>query len=138
MLPDAPGLEDLPECLRAGPCIEVWAPGPGRSDARADWNAPWWVARRAYKDAVQLWRDRQGFTESTPWSRMPSVLTGSSRPWSFVSLSQTKPDYLAQELRSRGLPPDWQPRPAPPEWRVGPRKRLTNRRGVASWHDERT
>jgi hypothetical protein len=108
----APTADDVPECLRAGPCIEVWAhgrTGPG-------FEAPWWAARRAYLNARDLWREAHGI-DDRDYARLPDVLKRSSRPWSFAYLSQ-EPERLAQILRYYDLPPDWQPTPAPPEWRT--------------------
>lgn len=120
-------VDEVPDCLRAGACIEVWAP-----DATgAGFDAPWWVARRAYRAALDLWRQVHGVTFSDH-ARMPRVLTFGGRPWSYVELARNA-DRLAQHLRVHDLPPDWRPRPAPPEWRVDPRKRSTVSHGASSW-----
>jgi hypothetical protein len=111
---------EVPECLRAGACIEVWASDRVGS---GDFDKPWWRARRAYLNARDLWREVHGI-DDRDHARMPAVLRGSSRPWSFAYLSQDL-DRLAQTLRSHDLPPDWRPTPAPPEWRTpDPRRSL--------------
>jgi hypothetical protein len=105
--------DELPECLRAGACIEVWASDRVGS---GDFDKPWWRARRAYLAAVDLWRELHGigFYE---YDRMPEALKRSRMPWSFATLAE-QPERLAQRLRSYDLPPDWRPTPAPPEWRT--------------------
>ncbi len=105
-------VDDVPECLRAGPCIEVWAPDVGRTA----WPGPGVAAHAAYRRAIDRWREVHGIG---PWehARMPAALRRSSTPWSYVYLAR-EPERLAQTLRSHDLPPDWRPIPAPPEWRT--------------------
>lgn len=132
VLAAAPTVGDVPDCLRAGPCVEVWAAGVTGSG----FDAPWWVARRAYIAAVELWRQAHGIGWAEH-ARMPRVLKFGARPWSYAELA-AQPERLVQHLRSHDLPPDWRPRPAPSEWRVDPRKRSTISHGGSSWRDERT
>jgi hypothetical protein len=110
-------VDEIPECLRAGACVEVWAPDVGRGD----WPSPEVVAHGAYQRACDRWREAHGIG---PWehARMPAELRRSGSPWSFVHLSQ-EPARLVQILRFHCLPPDWQPTPAPPEWRITTRRR---------------
>jgi hypothetical protein len=102
--------DGVPECLRAGVCIEVWAPdvAPGA------WPGPDVVAHGAYRRAIDHWREMHGIG---PWEhgRMPPRLRRPGSPWSFDYLAQ-EPERLAEHLRSHDLPPDWRPTPAPPEW----------------------
>lgn len=103
---DAAGAAPVPDCLRAGACVEVWDPtGLNTTRARVRWNA----ARR-------VWLERHALG-AADYARWPSVLQdgGSRAPWSFSELAQT-PGRLAQRLAVCGLPADWQPAPAPADW----------------------
>lgn len=96
----------LPECLRAGRCIEVWS--PERLDP--------WMAFRAYSLAENRWLELHGLT----WrdgAAIPARLHRGSGPWSFAFLERTNPEHLAERLLGFGLPVHWRPEPAPAEWR---------------------
>lgn len=122
--PAPPRVRDgVPDCLRAGVCIEVWASDGGAPCP--EWSDPathaWYVARRRYKDAVELYRQRHGIGDNE-FGRLPFPLKCGAIPWSFGFLAATDPDRLAQQLDFRGLPQDWQPTPAPAEWLEAPKR----------------
>jgi hypothetical protein len=108
--PVAVDAEGVPDCLLAGSCLEVWTPG-----WKGDRDKRWYAARRLYKDAVDLYKQRHGIG---CWEhrRLPGSLKKGFMPWSFRYLAENDPDRLAGRLEFCGLPPDWQPTPAPPEW----------------------
>jgi hypothetical protein len=101
-------------CLRAGACIEVWAP-----------DGPPIAAMGALHGAHARWRHLTGQRGGV----------GGSTPWSFHYLAATNPDHLTARLAALGLPPDWTPSPAPAEWKV---TSAEFRRDYAqSWHPKR-
>jgi len=95
---------DVPECLRAGRCLEVWS--PEELDVLAAW--------RAWGRAKTRWLELNGLAPRDHASH-PSCLRPSG-PWSFAFCERTNPEYLADRLARDGLPADWRPTPAPPEW----------------------
>ncbi len=95
---------DVPACLRAGRCLEVWS--PVEHDVLAAW--------RAWGRARTRWLELSGLAPHDHASH-PSCLRPSG-PWSFAFCERENPRYLADTLALVGLPPDWRPAPAPPEW----------------------
>ncbi len=95
--------QDVPDCLRAGRCVEVWDLA-GHSPITA------W---RRHARARQRWLDLR---EVGLWehARMPAVLRCGG-PWSYRELARG-PALLADQLHRMGLPPDWTPTPAPAAW----------------------
>ena len=107
--PSGPG--GVPVELLAGPCVEVWGPGPGERPPKYH-TSPAWRAHRAwwrFKDARRDWLDAHGFdpTDQESW---PGPLRGGTMPpYSLDYLRERDPEYAVDLLAWRGLPADWQP-----------------------------
>lgn len=102
-VPAAVLAEDVPDCLRAGRCVEVWDPAGGNAITT-------WVR---YGRARHRWLDQHGIGPGE-YHRMPAGLYAAA-PWSYAELAQ-HPEALAEHLRRRGLPAGWTPQPAPAAW----------------------
>jgi hypothetical protein len=77
----------MPLELVAGACIEVWAPGDALE------------ARHRYRQARRQWNNEHGIAGPVR-----------SNIWSYDFIRQRYgQECLADMLRSRGLPPDWEP-----------------------------
>lgn len=100
----------VPECLLAGPCIEVW--DPTRRDLLC--------AFTAHRQAVRLWLSRHRIGPAE-YERHPDGIKRMGTPWSYDILAATAPERLAVTLAWRGLPADWRPTPAPAELGRPPR-----------------
>lgn len=107
-------LEDLPDYLAAGRCLEVWAPGlpwdhppPTEAPVVRGWGLP--LAMHRWSWARDEWLREQGLSDvhRSQWPRR----LHDHRPWSFAR--HQADGRLAQMLIARGLPSDWTPTPAP-------------------------
>jgi hypothetical protein len=103
---------EVPDSLRAGCCIEIWASDYGTEPAEGDSYHVWehrrsLVAFRRFADARERWLAKVGLTSDD----VPEM--GNGTAWSFTEMA----DLAGRGcwLEERGLPPDWMPAPATPE-----------------------
>lgn len=86
----------VPIELRAGACLEVWAPGDHQQ------------AHRRWRDARGAWLLAHGIHPAWDHAQIPAILRH-GRMWSYAFLLERDPDRLASTLDSHDLPPDWAP-----------------------------
>ena len=91
----------VPDYLKAGGCVEVWAPELGGLPTAA--YSRYRCAKREFMAATGL--------ALLPYQSRPVELrdSGYRALWSFTAMSED-PDRLAAHLAWLGLPPDWQPK----------------------------
>lgn len=96
----------VPIELRAGACVEVWAP------AELEYP-PWIYAYNRHAHAMWAWLEQVGLYDLAlaHFDQLPDAFRRIIRsPWSFDRLS---PEERVEALRARGLPARWRPKPAP-------------------------
>ena len=92
--------DDLPDALKAGPCIEVWA--------RAGSREPHLEAHERFGAARRAWLLAHGLNlhDRNAW---PTSLRRSRAPWSFDRMALNEPARLVVLLERLHLPAAWQP-----------------------------
>ncbi len=87
----------IPVELRAGACLEVWAPGDH------------WKARRRWQGARDAWLLAHGIHPNWDRAQIPASLRR-CRMWSFEYVrDRYSTEMLASTLDSHDLPPTWAP-----------------------------
>lgn len=88
----------IPVELRAGACLEVWAPNDH------------WKARRRWSDARTAWLAHRGIhPQWDNFTEIPGVLRRGACMWSFDYLRLNRPERLAGKLAFHELRQDWIP-----------------------------
>lgn len=112
--------ETVPDALRAGRCIEVWAPDGDEKQPWGEVTPAWIVTWRRYASARRRWLAAVGLDERGPSALEPAGLRVPQAPWSFGFLAEGDPARLRAVLKRHGLPSSWRPAPAPPLDAFGP------------------